>query len=125
MPLFNYISAFQEMCYVNAVSTVPVPAPQFKRYSAVSPYKILYSYVALVPAPSCIWQYKFVHKFAGTLDTALCEHFLILKITKCTHKEAIHTGIDNRSAYYTGIMTRLKRGQNSMQVPVGDEKLII
>ena len=37
----------------------------------VSPYKILYSYVALVPAPSCIWQYKFVHKFAGTLDTAI------------------------------------------------------
>ena len=36
----------------------------------VSPYKILYSYVALVPAPSYIWQYKFVHKFAGTLDTA-------------------------------------------------------
>ena len=34
----------------------------------VSPYKILYSYVALVPAPSCIWQYKFIHKFAGTLD---------------------------------------------------------
>ena len=34
--------------------------------SAVSPYKILYSYVALVPAPSYIWQYK----FAGTLDTA-------------------------------------------------------
>ena len=33
--------------------------------------KLLYSYVALVPAPSCIlWQYKFVHKFAGTLDTA-------------------------------------------------------
>ena len=37
----------------------------------VSPYKILYSYVALVPAPSCIWQYKFVHKFAGTLDTVI------------------------------------------------------
>ena len=55
---------------IYAVSTVPVPAPQFKRYSAVSPYKILYSYVALVPAPSYIWQYKFVHKFAGTLDTA-------------------------------------------------------
>ena len=36
----------------------------------VSPYKILYSYVALVSAASCIWQYKFVHKFAGTLDTA-------------------------------------------------------
>ena len=36
----------------------------------VSPYKILHSYVALVPAPSCIRQYKFVHKFAGTLDTA-------------------------------------------------------
>ena len=32
----------------------------------VSPYRILHSYVALVPAPSCIWQYKFVHKFAGT-----------------------------------------------------------
>ena len=30
----------------------------------VSPHKILYSYVALVSAPSCIWQYKFVHKFA-------------------------------------------------------------
>ena len=50
-----------------AVSTVPVPAPQFKRYSADI---MLYSYVAPVPTPSCIWQYKFIHKFAGTLDTA-------------------------------------------------------
>ena len=32
--------------------------------------RILYSYVALVPTPSCIWQYKFVHKFASTLDTS-------------------------------------------------------
>ena len=46
----------------------------------VSPYKILYSYVALVPAPSCIWQYyKFVHKFAGTLDT-------VFKISHCKIK---------------------------------------
>ena len=44
----------------------------------VSPYKILYSYVALVPAPSCIWQYKFVHKFAGTLDTAYYYSKIIL-----------------------------------------------
>ena len=54
-------------CIFYAVSTVPVPAPQFKRYSAG---KSMYSYVSLVSAPSCIWQYKCVHKFAGTLDTA-------------------------------------------------------
>ena len=47
----------------------------------VSPYKILYSYVALVPAPSCIWQYKFVHKSAGTLDTAIKLFWYVVMFT--------------------------------------------
>ena len=63
----------------------------------VSPYKILYSYVALVPAPSCIWQYKFVHKFAGTLDTAyifIADSIIILLHPVCfnsAHAHNLHT----------------------------------
>ena len=71
--IFNIIIIEWSIKILIAVSTVPVPAPQLIFLSIivpVSPYKILYSYVALVPAPSCIWQYKFVHKFAGTLDSA-------------------------------------------------------
>ena len=74
LPVWNPVRGTMYVQYLEkktlCLYTVPVPALQFKRYSAISPYKILYSYVALVPAPSCIWQYKFVRQFAGTLDTA-------------------------------------------------------
>ena len=45
-----------------------------RNFSAIvpaGPYKMVYSYETLTPPPAYICQYKFVHNFAGTLDTAI------------------------------------------------------